>query len=133
VVSVLATFLGVWLMGHFGRRRMLMTGLSGIVVVLVVLGLTMVMLPMAQLPCAGPDRLIPYLPPGFRFADLLAADVGTVPDAHAWVGHGFGGVGAVAIQRCRCGSGGRIEPVAGKPRTDTEARCRSPRVEVRWL
>lgn len=47
VVSVLATFLGIWLMGHFGRRRMLMTGLSGIVIVMILLGLTMVMLPVA--------------------------------------------------------------------------------------
>lgn len=47
VVSVLATFLGIWLMGHFGRRRMLMTGLTGIVIVMILLGLTMVLLPVA--------------------------------------------------------------------------------------
>ncbi|MCI3987724.1 MFS transporter, partial [Bacillus vallismortis] len=29
VISVLATFVGIWLLGKVGRRPMLMTGLSG--------------------------------------------------------------------------------------------------------
>lgn len=47
VVSVLATFLGIWLMGRLGRRPTLMTGLSGIVCVMILLGLTMIFLPTA--------------------------------------------------------------------------------------
>ena len=47
VVSVLATFLGIWLMGRMGRRPTLVTGLSGIVCVMILLGVVMQFLPNA--------------------------------------------------------------------------------------
>lgn len=45
VVSVLATFLGIWIMGRLGRRPTLISGLTGIICVMILLGLTMTLLP----------------------------------------------------------------------------------------
>ncbi|MGV2541770.1 MFS transporter, partial [Bacillus pumilus] len=44
VISVLATFVGIWLLGKVGRRPMLMTGLIGTTVVLLLIGILSVML-----------------------------------------------------------------------------------------
>ncbi len=44
VISVLATFVGIWLLGKVGRRPMLMTGLIGTTAVLLLIGVLSVVL-----------------------------------------------------------------------------------------
>ena len=45
VISVLATFVGIWLLGKVGRRRMLITGQVGTTTVLLLIGLFSLILP----------------------------------------------------------------------------------------
>lgn len=45
VVSVIATLVGIWAVSRFSRRRMLMTGLSVVILAQVALGLTLTLLP----------------------------------------------------------------------------------------
>ncbi|WP_285318466.1 sugar porter family MFS transporter [Pseudarthrobacter sp. lyk4-40-TYG-27] len=49
-ISVLATFVGIWLLGKVGRRRMLITGQIGTTTTLLLIGLFSLILP------EGPDR-----------------------------------------------------------------------------
>jgi len=90
VASVIATLIGIWLVGRHGRRPMLMTGLCFVVLAQVLL--------CGELPGAGLYPDVPAVHADFHRPGLLAADVRAVSFASARHDDRYGGVLPMVVQ-----------------------------------